>query len=546
MLARTVVVIALFFGSTGVDAQVDAVVPFTSSNLPIIVINTNGAIIGDASKIVADMGIIYNGQARNNVSDPFNNYSGKIGIEIRGSSSQMFPKKQYGIELWDAMGNEIAAPLLTLPEEEDWILFAPYNDKSLMRDALAYKLGRDLGSYAPRTKFCELVLNGVYQGIYVLIEKIKRDENRVDINKLGPDEVSGNDVTGGYIVKIDKSTGGSGDGWYSVYLPSFNGSQRILFQYEYPKAEDIVAEQKAYIQNYIGQFENALAGNNFADPVLGYAKYIDVNSFVDFFIMQELTKNVDGYRLSTFLHKQRESDGGKLAMGPIWDFNLGFGNADYCTSGNPEGFVIEFNNLCDGDFWLIPFWWKRLLQDGAFRGKVATRWTELRAAKFHEAVIHSYIDSVASVLNKESQQRNFKAWNVLNTYVWPNYFIGSSFQAEVDWLKGWVSQRLEWLDQNMPSLVTAVEEENESGDFVSVFPNPFSTQVSVEYRLQKAGPVSLRIFDSVGRTIHSVKVNHDSPGTFTYSWQPESSTGFFYYFVQQSSTTLGMGKFSKK
>ena len=536
---------AVFF-STCVRAQVDAIVPFTSSNLPILVINTNGGYIQDEPKIEADMGIIYNDQARNNVSDPFNNYSGKIGIEIRGSSSQMFPKKQYGIELRDALGNGISASLLTLPEEEDWILFAPYNDKSLLRDVLAYKLGRELGSYAPRTKYCELVLNGVYQGIYVLMEKIKRDKNRVDINKLDPDEITGNDLTGGYLFKIDKTAGSGGDGWYSAYPPPNAGIRTIFFQYEYPQPQDIVAEQKAYIQKYVSQFENALHGNNFDDPVLGYAKYIDVNSFVDFFIMQEITKNVDGYRLSTFLHKQRESDGGKLAMGPIWDFNLAFGNADYCTSGNPEGFVIDFNNICNQDFWLIPFWWNRLLQDDAFTEKLAARWTELRATKFQESVIHAYIDSVASVLNAESQQRNFKAWNVLSRYVWPNYFIGSSFQAEIDWLRAWVSQRLDWLDQSMPLLVTAIGEETESGDNVKVFPNPFSTQVTVEYSLQKPGLINLRIFDSLGGAIHSVKINHDSPGTFTYLWKAEGSSSLYYYYVQQGSTILGNGKLSKK
>ncbi|HMR57666.1 MAG TPA: CotH kinase family protein, partial [Cyclobacteriaceae bacterium] len=160
-----------------------------SSNLPIVVINTAGATILDDPKIVADMGIIDNGPGqRNSVTDTYNNYSGKIGIEIRGSSSQSFPKKQYSIELRDATGEGVSAPLLGLPPEEDWVLFAPYNDKTLMRDVLAYKIGRDLNRYAPRTRFCELVLNGNYEGIYVLIEKIKRDNNRVDINKLNPDE----------------------------------------------------------------------------------------------------------------------------------------------------------------------------------------------------------------------------------------------------------------------------------------------------------------------------------------------------------------------
>ncbi|HEX5167778.1 MAG TPA: CotH kinase family protein, partial [Cyclobacteriaceae bacterium] len=181
---------------------------FSSSNLPIIVIDTDNQPILDDPKIMASMGIIDNGAGeRNNLADPFNNYDGKMGIEIRGSSSQMFPKKQYGIELWDDASNGIDASLLGLPEEEDWVLFAPYNDKSLMRDVMAYKLGRDMGHYAPRTKYCEVVLNDQYNGLYVLIEKIKRDKNRVDINKLDPDEISGNSLTGGYILKLDKTTG---------------------------------------------------------------------------------------------------------------------------------------------------------------------------------------------------------------------------------------------------------------------------------------------------------------------------------------------------
>ncbi|MDH4089332.1 MAG: CotH kinase family protein [Cyclobacteriaceae bacterium] len=546
MFTRVICVIALFFASNWANAQIDEIVPFTSSNLPIIVINTNGGVIVDEPKITADMGIVYNGTGRNNVTDPFNDFSGTIGIEIRGSSSQFFPKKQYGIELRDATGTGINASLLTMPAEEDWILFAPYNDKSLMRDALAYKLGRDLGRYAPRTKFCELVLNDVYQGIYVLTEKVKRDGNRVDINKLNPEEIAGDDLTGGYIIKIDKFTGGGGEGWNSVYPPSNVGSQQVFFQYEYPKAKDIVSEQKVYIQQFVSKFEDVLANSTFADPVNGYAKYIDVNSFVDFFIMQEITKNVDGYRLSTFLHKQKDSDGGKLVMGPIWDFNLGFGNADYCTSGNPEGFVLDFNNLCDGDFWLIPFWWKRLLQDNAFRVKVATRWSELRTTKFRQEVVHAYIDSVATVLNAESQQRNFRAWKVLNRYIWPNYYVGPTFQSEVDWLKGWVSQRLSWLDQNMPSVITAAEESVTDEPNVHAFPNPFSGQVNFEYSIQKPGNVSLRIYDALGRSVHDVNFYQDSPGKFTYSWGLTENIGLYYYTMQQNSVIVGNGKISKK
>jgi len=130
-----------------------------------------------------------------------------------------------------------------------------------MRDVLAYKIGRDLNRYAPRTRFCELVLNGNYEGIYVLIEKIKRDNNRVDINKLNPDENSGNDLTGGYIIKIDKETGSGNGGWTSSYVPpNRSGNQTIYFQYDYPKAEDISTEQKNYIRQFMLNFETALTG----------------------------------------------------------------------------------------------------------------------------------------------------------------------------------------------------------------------------------------------------------------------------------------------
>jgi hypothetical protein len=533
---------------TGIVLGQDNVVSFMSSNLPIVVIDTEGRIIQDDPKILASMGIIDNGPGiLNNVTDPFNNYQGRIGISIRGSSSQMFPKKQYSIELRNADDKDLEAPLMGMPKEEDWVLFAPYNDKSLMRDVLAYKLGNDMGQYAPRTRFCEVMLNGRYQGVYVLIEKIKRDKNRVDINKLDPEEITGDNLTGGYILKIDKTTGDSGEGWKSSYSPTPHPrDQQISFQYEVPKHDEIVAEQKQYIQQYISQFEDALAGENFKDPVNGYAKYIDVNSFVDYFLTQELSKNIDGFRLSTFLYKQRDSDGGKLFMGPIWDFNLGFGNADYCTSGEAEGFVYNFNFICSDDSWLIPFWWGRLLQDENFRIKVGDRWSELRASKWKEAAILSYIDSIAAVLNEGAQQRNFEAWSVLNKYIWPNFYVGSSHVNEVTWLKDWVSDRLVWLDENLSLVITDTERDEKGNASVIAYPNPFSTQVTFKYTLQRAGQVDLRLFDTMGRVAKAVSLNHEAPGQYFYSWETDATNSFYYYKMEQSGEILGIGKLSKR
>ena len=246
---------------------------FTSSNLPIVVINTNNLQIPDEPKITVTMGIIYNGPGvRNNTTDPFNNYNGKIGIELRGNYSQTFPQKCFSIETRDILDSAVDVSLLNMPAENDWILYAPYSDKSLLRNVTTFKIASEIGNYAVRSVFCELILNGSYQGIYVLMEKIKRGANRVRISKLDFDDNSGDSLTGGYIFKQDWGAGVQHGGWNSQY----NG---ISFQYHYPYTPTV--QQKNYIKLFVDSFENALNGVNFADPLIGYKKYIDVTTFID-------------------------------------------------------------------------------------------------------------------------------------------------------------------------------------------------------------------------------------------------------------------------
>lgn len=154
-----------------------------------------------------------------------------------------------------------------------------------------------LSEYAPRCRFVELFLNGKYHGLYVLMGKIKRDKNRVDIANLKAEDISGEELTGGYIVKIDKTTGSGGSGWYSHYKNSME--KTTYFQYEEPESDEIKPEQEQYIQNCFHDFETAVYNKNF-DPENGYQKYIDINSFMDYMIINEISKNVDGYRLSAF------------------------------------------------------------------------------------------------------------------------------------------------------------------------------------------------------------------------------------------------------
>jgi hypothetical protein len=387
-----------------------------------------------------------------------------------------------------------------------------------MRDALAYKLGRDLGRYAPRTRFCEVILNGSYEGIYVLIEKIKRNKNRVDINKLQPEEIAGDDVTGGYILKIDKTTGDFGRGWVSGHLPPMsNPGNTISILYDYPDENIITTAQKKYIKGFMDEFEATLSSDGFRDPVNGYAKFIDVDSFIDFFIMNEVSKNVDGYRISTFMHKQRNSDGGKLVMGPIWDFNLGFGNANYCTSGGYQGLVLDFNSLCPEDTYPIPFWWYRLMDDPAFTSKLSERWSFLRSGKFRTSVINDYIDSTFNVLNLESAHRNFERWPVLGNYVWPNYYIGTTFESEVAWMKSWISSRMIWLDNALATPTTGADNESQNGPVSQPFPNPFKEDVTVEFAAK--GVVQFDVYSAMGDVKESIVARQSGKGKYTLGRQ---------------------------
>jgi hypothetical protein len=317
---------------------------FTDSNLPIIVINTNGATIVDNPKVMARMGIIDNGVGqRNRLTDPFNDYDGWIGIEYRGSTSAFYPKKPYSIELRTANGDDVSQSLLGMPEESDWVLISPLNDKTLMRDAISYLYSAALGGYAPRVRYCEMVLDGDYQGVYMLVENIKRDKNRVNISRLRPEDISGDELTGGYILRMDKfgpSPGRIGGHFQSLYPAILGSGNFFWFQYHYPKEEDLVPEQKIYIRNHIHSFETMMVGNDYAAK---YADWIDINSWIDYLLAQEITKNTDGYRLSAYFYKDRASKGGKLVMGPIWDFNISFGIGDYCDGASYQGWGKDFH-----------------------------------------------------------------------------------------------------------------------------------------------------------------------------------------------------------
>ena len=422
------------------------------SHLPILVIDTYGVPIPDEPKITAHLGIIDNGPGNiNHLSDPFNGYDGFIGIETRGQSTQMFPKKAFAVETRDAQGENLDVSLLGMPEENDWVFYAPYTDKSMLRNVVTFAMGRRMSGYCTRTEFCEVVLNNDYHGVYVLMEKIKKDENRVDIATLKPDEISGDDLTGGYILKVDKIDWDFQmgiDGWQSNPVPPYPNAMDIIFQYYYPDPDDIVSQQREYIKNWITTAENTLTSTGFADPNNGYHKYFDLVSFIDFMFISEITKEVDKYRYSNYFYKEKDSDGGKFFAGPHWDYNLGYGNVDYWQPGvETSGWV--FTQITPDD-WSRMFWWKRFMEDPYFRNLAKTRWEYLRQDAISDGFLENTIDSAVNLLGP-AIDRNFDRWPILGQYVWPNFnWYGNDYGDEVAYFENFLFERLQWLDNNMP------------------------------------------------------------------------------------------------
>ena len=329
-----------------------------STNLPIIILSTSSSI--GTSVVQANFSIIDNATGINTpTSTPA--YSGIVGIKLRGNViTQSYPKKSYSIETWSAPNVNLDTALLGMPTENDWVLLASYPDRSLLRTTLSFSLHEKMGRYAPRIRYCEVILNNQYQGIYTFGEKIKHDLNRVNISTLTSSDNSGVNLTGGYIWKIDDEVGA---GWTSGYTPPFATTQQFKFNYEYPSAGNITPAQGAYAKSFVDSFENALHAANFQDTALGWRQFAAVGSFVDFMIMQEVSRNNEAYRQNTFLYKDKSK---KLRVGPLWNGELAYYNTSSCNSNVDTGWCYNLGGVCGTELKLAPFWWSKLATDTNF------------------------------------------------------------------------------------------------------------------------------------------------------------------------------------
>ena len=419
---------------TRLYAKLDASVLSFNSNLPIVVVDTFGSSIAEDWLTESLASVIDTTAGRATITDA-PDFVGAAGIRIRGSSSRSFPKKQYALETWDENRKDRDVTFLDLPPESDWILYAPYSEKPLIQNVMAYGWYNATGRYAVRTRFCEMYLrtgtgaitSSDYVGIYVVMEKIKQDPARVSITELLPTDETPPGITGGYIIKKDRLDPGD-----SGFLTS-RGQQ---LAYVDPKENEITTAQAAWLKSYLDGFEAVLYGPDYQDPVAGWAAYIDAGSFIDHHILVELTKNIDGYRLSSFMFKDRL---GKLNMGPIWDYNLSLGNANYLDGWKPTGWYYDLLN--DTDY---PYY-RRLFQDPEFKQLYADRWFELRRGPFsNERLLADFDGAIAQL--QEAAPRNFQRWPIIGVYVWPNWYIGTTWQNDVAWTRQWLVDRLAWFD----------------------------------------------------------------------------------------------------
>jgi hypothetical protein len=423
-----------------------------SSNLPLVIINTFGQQISKAEPVTGSLRIIDPHDKRSSLKGE-GDYDGRCDIKLRGYSSLRFPKHSFTVKIRADDGTSQKASILGFPGDSDWVLYAPYSDKTLMRDVLAYDLSNKMGRWAAHTRFVEVFVsrNGGkltrrdYVGVYVLEEKIKRGKERVNIKKLTPDDNTEPAISGGYILKRDH-TDPPGEGNFGMFGGNhrfassgeygFSTSRGLHLFYVEPKESEITPAQKAWLSQYLNRFESALYGPNFRSPSEGYAKYLDVDSFIDQFWIVELSKNVDGFRYSCFMSKDRD---GKLRLEPIWDWNLSFGNANYHQGWTPESWywpLIRQSEVC---------WFRRLRLDPDFVQRVTDRWAELRRTIFKPEALIQEIDEFADQL-QEAQARNYQRWSILGQHVNPNYYVGDSFADEVNWMKSWIQERIAWID----------------------------------------------------------------------------------------------------
>ena len=498
------------------------------SNLPIVVLDSFGdsQINNDASRMGAAAAIFIDVNEETGMASLLDEPDEAVqaGVRIRGQSSQGWPKKQYALEAWDegldygggripaAEGPDRNISPLGLPRESDWVLNGPYSDKTQLNNHTAFGLYNELGLYSPRTKLVEVFVNSGsgpmdynsdYRGTYILVEKIKIDNNRVDLPpaKFDPAPDADPRTVGGYIFKQDKD--GAGD----VNFRANSGGPSINFKFVDPDSPN--EAQETWLTDFVNKAESVLYGDNWLDPDEGYRKYYDTDSLIDHWLITELAKEIDGFRLSEYFILNSD---GKIAKGPAWDFNLSFSNGNYLQGGKWEGW---YHTGIGGAQY---HWYPRLFDDPSFEAEVAERWFDLRQTTFSKEFLFETIDNSVNMLTNGSPNydnptpeegsnpisRNYDRWGTVSSYLWPNCFFNGNSPAN------------ECRPSPLPPEMSADGQPNSYDDYV------FIMKDFVENRLswidsQFGSPID---FDPPGGAVDvgtQVAISTDAPGTLYYT-----------------------------
>ncbi len=418
------------------------------TNLPLVFVNTLGNTISRDGYVQAKMKIVNNPDGVNYGDtlahpDQAVDYEGYITIKYRGHSSYDYsPKKPYSLKLTTENGGKRKAPLLGMGSDNNWVLLAPYLDRSLIRNTLSLSLARGYTEFVPETRFCELVLDGIYYGVHSLVEKVRRGDARLNIKKPGDD---GDALTGGYIICLDRDD--EAFVHVSKYPPvnadgAFATGSSVYVQYTDPDCEDITEAQRAYIDGRFDAFEDALASDDYRDAEKGYRKYIDVSSFIDYQLATEISYNSDGYRLSTYLYKYRDSIDPRFKM-TLWDFDDAWGRLavqNVPTLSRTDLWAFE-NNAVVGVSTRMPFWFGRLMSDPAYVTQLKARYAEYRQGRY--ADVPAVVDSLSTLLTAGgAAERDRQAWRRLS-----DALLGASAYAdEVASVRNFAIARIAWLD----------------------------------------------------------------------------------------------------
>ena len=441
-------------------------VKIEESNLPIVFIDTRHGsespnVIHKDYAIVARMKVILNDNGINygdTLAHPDQkvNYEGWISIRYRGNTSfSASEKKPFNIRTLttdNVDGKKEKVEMIGMPKDNKWTMLAPYNDRSMIRDVLMFQLVRPYFDYVPRARHCELILDGVYYGIYIMTEKPSKGKYRLNLDDPG---TSGDELTGGYQLEVDRDDEPnyfrSEHVMKNQYGYPYTYNNTIVFQYKHPDYDEMTTEQIEYIQNQVDMMEKALESDDFTDPEKGYRRYLDAISFIDQQLSQEVSGNIDGYRLSTNIYKQRDSQN-PLFRTTLWDFNLAFGNAMQMGGTKTDHWIYKNTYVPSYDY-KVPFWWSRMMEDPTYVTQLKARWKQYREGFFSDTHIENTIDSLVSHLQvKNALQRNNTAFTMFGgKYVWPvpNVDVVDTYEKEIAYLKNWLKTRIAWMDTQL-------------------------------------------------------------------------------------------------